>query len=764
MSLNKVLNRPLFRQQALKKGALKPIHAQTGIMVGPPTVNTTGQIARNFPLAINEQGFFGRNIRPALQRTGQFFQRAGTGIANLPGRIKGDVRSFIANPRQALRKGVPGFGTATAIGTFGTYPLMQEVTRKLGVTGIPKEVVDLLGAYGMTRNPYTLGLGLTYMGYQGARPAVAALIDDLRDLPQGTTAADKNFMPSVEGALGKPFETRSFAEVVKANPQLLARAEGTVDEATTKIASGRGAGDVATGIGRDELRAAKKGDDVLTAKDNETQIGNNEFVDLSKVATNASGATPPDAVIAPPPPPAPITEKITTEKKETVTDDGKKITETEKKVFDQASPFAKQIEQARQIANELKGGRTSNARAVFLSNLASGLLTGTTRRQGLGGALEVLGQALGPAVNNSVMIQMKEDELDQKLLGRALEFSSSFLKAQNEAYALPDTKEVGVIQYINEKGRIINVAGRMLKDGTKQIQIPGAVNPNGTSVYRTAPANTTFIANKDMNKETLKSAGDLGGKYAALELINRSLGIIERGEAQAGVKGAVGLYTGRISDALGDLAPFLNRSADEKSARIAFNAEQLKAARRLVKEGEFDSIQEAKNYLTKELGSFDKNRKKSFNNIKKRLEGGSKLDYERLAINETVLVYRLANSLKSKDRLTQKDIQMAKELVQVFPIFRGEESVVSALIAVGETILDDIKQQETQYLKAGGSTEYLLRERKIYKLAGGGTTFENFNDLGDIFGKRKKGIQGFSQEELLNRLRLDRLIEKSRAQ
>ena len=36
MSLNKVLNRPMFRQKALKKGVLKPIHADSGIMVGQP--------------------------------------------------------------------------------------------------------------------------------------------------------------------------------------------------------------------------------------------------------------------------------------------------------------------------------------------------------------------------------------------------------------------------------------------------------------------------------------------------------------------------------------------------------------------------------------------------------------------------------------------------------------------------------------------------------------------------------------------------------
>ena len=35
MSINKILNRPIFRSAALKKGHLKPIKANTGIMVGP---------------------------------------------------------------------------------------------------------------------------------------------------------------------------------------------------------------------------------------------------------------------------------------------------------------------------------------------------------------------------------------------------------------------------------------------------------------------------------------------------------------------------------------------------------------------------------------------------------------------------------------------------------------------------------------------------------------------------------------------------------
>ena len=39
-------------------------------------------------------------------------------------------------------------------------------------------------------------------------------------------------------------------------------------------------------------------------------------------------------------------------------------------------------------------GQKSQAKLVFLANLASGLLSGTTTKGGLGGALEVFGKAL----------------------------------------------------------------------------------------------------------------------------------------------------------------------------------------------------------------------------------------------------------------------------------------------------------------------------------------------------------------------------------
>ena len=87
----------------------------------------------------------------------------------------------------------------------------------------------------------------------------------------------------------------------------------------------------------------------------------------------------------------------------------------------------------------------------------------------------------------------------------------------------------------------------------------------------------------------------------------------------------------------------------------------------------------------------------------------------RLAINETVLTYALANSLKDKDRLTQKDIQMAKELVNVFPLLRGQKQVIKSLEAVNETILSDIKRLENDYQFAfGGDSTTIDNYRRKY--------------------------------------------------
>ena len=181
-----------------------------------------------------------------------------------------------------------------------------------------------------------------------------------------------------------------------------------------------------------------------------------------------------------------------------------------------------------------------------------------------------------------------------------------------------------------------------------------------------------------------------------------------------------------------------------------FNIEQKKVANALVASGEFETANDALKYLNGRtgLGNFQKNYNDSIKNAKKRLKDGKTLDYERLAINETVLVYKLANSLKSKDRLTQKDIEMAKGLVKVFPLLRGERNVIASLTATAETILDDIKQQERLYERAGGSSQYLLNERKAYGLLPSGATLNDLSDFdSQLFRQRQKELKDMKIED-----------------
>ena len=725
MSLNKVLNRPLFRQQALKQGALKPVKARIGQMIGPPTVSTTGQMARNFPLSINQQGFFGRNIRPAMQRSGRFLKSQ--------------------------------FGLRPLLGASGTYQLSSDIMNKLGVTGpVATGINTLAGFAGVT--PIGRAVGTGYLGLKG----LGLLADKIRrdnfspNLEYGTTAGQ------VTGLGGEPLANIDTSNLFGAIDPSKPKGRGAIKKAQEerkKLAQAEGS----------EGQIAAIQPDGLKAPENETQLGNTKVADLDKISKNERGnvlkpTVPVETAAATQTPREPNVNLVGDPAQfygedpflsapEVPVEQPKKPGD-KKQTIDAKTAMknrlSEQLQLAREIQQEMMQGRTSNSRSIFLSTLAAGLMAGTTKKRGIGGALEILGQALGPAVNNSVMVKMKEDEMEDRMLERSLDFSLNFLKAQNDASGLPDTKDIGVIQFRNPNGVVINTAGRVLKDGTKQIATGRIVN--GVSEYRTVPANAKFIKNDDANKETLDISKDLGGKYGALKLINRSLGIIEKGDADAGVTGLFGLYSGRVGDALGDIFDY-KKSQDKTAGQISFKAEQLKAAKRLVNSGEFDNITDARNYLNKQFGSFNSIYNKNLKSIKGRVKDGSKLDYERLAINETVLVYRLANSLKSKDRLTQKDIQMAKELVKVFPAFRGEASVISSLIAVSETIMDDIREKEKTYLEAGGATEYLINERIDAGLIPSTSTEQNispfmFKQLED----RKKAIQGLSEDELEKRL------------
>jgi hypothetical protein len=730
MSLNKVLNRPLFRQAALKKGYLKPINAKVGQMIGmdvPGGVQNYVQKGGGFYDPVTGRIVGGL---PAVQ-----------GAAPKPSigyRIGRDIRGFFSNlrrnPMSLLRSGTPGFGTSSFIGAAGLYPLIEEGTRKLGVEGPAKPVADLGVAALLGRTPVGMGVGLGYAGYRGARPFVGRVTDLIKERPLGTTAANPAFMPGVEGVLGQPMEQVSFEEMYRKNPTIARNfmpAEASADNRA--IASGRGAGSKDPSVGYEGYRTAfgKGKEDVLTQPENTVVEGGDRYIDLTKVAdkakkdySNLGGGIPPeqttaaaidvkeekDSIVKDMKPEAPVEEVPTTD-----TGANQKVvkrSETSQRMI--SDPL---IDRARELYNQMNQGKgMPQSNLVFLANLASGLLTGTTNKKGLGGALEVFGAALGPAVNNYAVMKLKEDEIQRNSMETYLGYALDELKLFNEAAAgTPFEGELGVIQFTDPNGNVKNLKGRQTKGGTMEVAT-GQLDQNGRMVY--APLSgealaelgtpTQFLDKKEIDKNTVKIGETLSNRYKTYAVANDVLDILSAKPTAGGPRGAIQLFTTRFGGALQDVFGIGSTTAAEAKALYEQQKAQIEtddtlsdeAKKKILKTFDYDSI---------------------YNQAEKRIKsrlGDEEVDadtLEKLAVSETTLVYALANSFKDQDRLTERDVRAAERLVNLFTLTRGSESTRASIKAIAEELERDILRYEYDYRRVGGLEITLDAMRKQNK-------------------------------------------------
>ena len=759
MSLNKVLNRPLFRQAALKKGYLKPINAKVGQMIGmdvPGGVQNYVQKGGGFYDPVTGRIVGGL---PAVQ-----------GAAPKPSigyRIGRDIRGFFSNlrrnPMSLLRSGTPGFGTSSFIGAAGLYPLIEEGTRKLGVEGPAKPVADLGVAALLGRTPVGMGVGLGYAGYRGARPFVGRVTDLIKERPLGTTAANPAFMPSVEGVLGQPLEQVSFEEMYRNNPAISRNfmpAEASIDNRA--IASGRGAGSKDPSVGYEEFRTAfgKGKGDVLTQPENTIVQGGNSYIDVTKLANEAKnniddiegvageGETAglsnelisnktldglqtykdaamlnaelrsydkfeneeEESLVKGMKPEAPVEEVPTTN------------TGANQKVVKRAATSQRMIsdpliDRARELYNQMNQGKgMPQSNLVFLANLASGLLTGTTNKKGLGGALEVFGAALGPAVNNYAVMKLKEDEIQRNSMETYLGYALDELKLFNEAAAgTPFEGELGVIQFTDPNGNIKNLKGRQTKGGTMEVAT-GQLDQNGRMVY--APLSgealaelgtpTQFLDKKEIDKNTVKIGETLSNRYKTYAVANDVLDILSAKPTAGGPRGAIQLFTTRFGGALQDVFGIGSTTAAEAKALYEQQKAQIETDDTL--------SDEAKKKILKTF-DYDSIYKQAEKRIKSRL-GDEEVDadtLEKLAVSETTLVYALANSFKDQDRLTERDVRAAERLVNLFTLTRGSESTRASIKAIAEELERDILRYEYDYRRVGGLEITLDAMRKQNK-------------------------------------------------
>ena len=707
MSVNNVLNRPMFRQVALRKGYLKPIKASTGNFVMNP-VPTSFQTPSRFnpPMVVSQPGFFRGTVMPAAGATGRFLKN---------------------------QLGIRGL-----IGGGGTAMLSNDLLTKLGVGGPLKTGINIAaGALGVT--PIGRAIGYGYTGLKG----LGLLIDKIRrdntnpNLEYGTTI--KQLTGGVIG--GEPLLTgdqvinpfrpidpskrKSRGQVKKEREELkklvampTEASEGAIDTSKLNVAKAEGEQNV-------------KGTDSINVADIK-----------SAAVQKATGV--PDITMRGDPeanldmqmkPKAPIKDI------EVVKQDTLGTTEAKNE-----TPFGQQIALARQIKAELmKGQDPGIARRTFLLNLAAGLMSGTTKRKGLAGAVDVFGQALGPAANNYATLKLKESELENNLMSEALELAVEQFKAQNDVASREG--ESGFVQVLDTNtGKLRNIAAKKLKDGTVQAAIPGMVTSDGAQAYTTIPYGgyIRFTAEEKGIELQSKVLKDLSGAYKGYAFNKINLQILNEarrsGQKLAGPVGKFNLLKSRLGGAYNDIFKDSNlpeaqtlKDLDSyftKNFLTDSNIKSYAEAEGIYKgSSKVLDLDKAKQRLIEDKNKFIAERRKGLEKYISPVGEDQSQDLERLAINETITVYALANALKSKDRLTQKDIENAQKLVNIFPLFKGQDQVRKSLMAVGETLVKDISRLELDFITtAFGDSIILDQFRNNYGLnVGGDLEIVDFN-------------------------------------
>jgi len=695
MSLNKILNRPMFRKEALRRGALKTINANVGVMVGQPY--TAAPV-------------------PAIRKPPTAFERF---------KVSGPVRGIKSLGRQTVNPAI-----------LGGYYAGDKVAQGLGIESpVGRMGFGLGGSYAAARMlPAVAGLGtlpsLAILGtVYGGKKLYDAGVKERARINAMSPAERKAFEIEQRNAATDYMNVSDEELFGKFVPKAPEEFETKKSAAAPK--EGPGSGRPSMRVKSKELKA--EGDPLL--QDNVANA--DDIANLDAVQENAVNI---DSTGMPPGPPG-STDTLPTK----VVD--KDMPEAEKKNIQNQNTaqgnneitlggpsddvdFNKTIALAKKYQEEVFRNEGSQAGLVFLANLASGLLTGTTKKGGLAGAMEVFGQAIGPAVNNYATIKLKEGELRAQNREASLNAALDHMKFVNEnAVEESPDRTGGIIQIRGADGRLRNYKGYTLKDGTKQIA--AGIGPDGREMFvpvsqggpiadsdgKIIGQYENFLEQNSVDKRLFDIQDVLGNRYNALSVTRDVLKTLnqmdESGETvKAGAALSIDQFTRRLSGVAKEVLGFevSSMSLDALQAKV----EELQADEYAAIDRDPDLSDEGKEAAKKNLKSST-----LIEAAKKRLKARGMLsgltrdEQEKLAVQEVTLTYALANTFKDQDRLTQRDVNAAKEIVNIFSLGRSSKDVKASIQAIGRQLESDIRRQESLYTVAGGLETTLKDLRRL---------------------------------------------------
>jgi hypothetical protein len=656
-----VLHRKLFREKALRIGALKPRRYQVGAgPMGVAPITPEGPAYNPYTTKTVDGKVY------SLDRAGNVVKvdylpatttQPQGGMSKLFQGLEAIVDPVSAYERGTYRKiGQSVFNPETykGIGRFAkSIPGYYAVEEGLNVAGVPGEVAvpgliasefaksatgkafqgagikNLLGRGAIRAaaspavlagvlNPYVLGAAAV------ATPFIAADYLSKERMKNDPVYAAQIEKQRIEGIPGEPTTDPETSMMMYGPPQKLNLKDVTPQD------GGTGAGGTPPGgtppAGSDFSNMGGVSQPLVTPAGTIAPLGDfeNKVAETVEKTVNGSG-----------------TKKLDSTKKET----------TQLSFFDKMGDFA----------------RSASGNA-FLLKFAAGLLSG----KGTFG--EVVGNALNPAVDLFAAYKLKEDEIANKQFTELMK-----LKAKNEGKNLD--QDIGNFPVINKDGTQSFITAYRNKK-TQQVETHTR-NARGEVVITPVPSDQASLFNQKSDEfkpaleEAITSYGSIATGLGLLEYVKKV------NDSNLGASGATkDLFNTLKGIGSGVATSFTTQ--EPKFTDAAGNDLTGKALKEAQKKWE----------------GLDKVSKSIFNDLDK----DTVKELGKLKVTETTLKYYLANAFKDKDRLTNTDLQLVADLTDIITFRKGTDQVRANLDAL-QSVLQDKQTQLRKKINKFGVTD-----------------------------------------------------------
>jgi hypothetical protein len=351
-----------------------------------------------------------------------------------------------------------------------------------------------------------------------------------------------------------------------------------------------------------------------------------------------------------------------------------------------------------QIQGATNNGDMTN---LILLKLASGLLTGTSRNQGVAGLLDVTGQALGPTVDTAMVLAQQQSEFDQNLAiqlikDRADRRKDSVVKASQDRKFIVESDPTDAL--FPEQGRYIPVnkdTGTYLDAvNTPQGEVLTEYTGNGIpekpdeKIKNTAFNQLNSLATGIEFTQIVQSAplSTIGPEGRAREIMNRFSGA---GKSFMSTLDPIDDFKVKTFNEISDTIMNVNPGDTALSS---------------------DEIKSRTDAANKILTQFQKEDRKVTDQLTDALDSK---DEERIARAQLKLIeqrmkYIIANANKGQDRLTVADIKDAEQNTRIFDFLNDPEQIRKNYSAIEKELNSQFKKNAGAYVKNGGSKDYIL--------------------------------------------------------